>query len=461
MGRGGYAKGSRPRGAAPGADAADAEAPEDISENDEESDDAETAKGCVKLALFEFAQNDPKVDSGSKMTRMGLARSMKPTASFQGVILSPKSNTPVSRLDRDVLRSKGLAGINCSWNRIGELPWGRLSRMGQHRILPHLLAANAINYGRPMKLNTAEAMAATLLIAGLDTEASEILSAFRWGEEFLKINMELFAAYSAAADAAAVRRVEAEMLAQKKAEQAERKANTDLDLPPSDSDESGDEDEAAGCADEEEKKLDGDEQHAASSDEDSGANGVDSFAERSIWQRYREARKQAEVAEQEREQKAAEERKAAAEAQEAKRKAIEERRRAAAALEAEKRRLDEEQRASEAPLSEGAAAEGAAATTTATPAIAADAPAPPPKEQKAVLGALQLASSPEFLGKVGLAGLSGNALAKIKRPEFETIWRSFCQTEAASLSEQQAAAILSAGSASGAGPGPKGGQKKK
>ncbi len=62
--------------------------------------------------------------------------------------------------------------------------------------MPWTVAANPVNYGKPCKLSCAEAIAATLVIVGLKDEATSIMSHFRWGQEFLRINEEVFEAYS-------------------------------------------------------------------------------------------------------------------------------------------------------------------------------------------------------------------------------------------------------------------------
>ncbi len=55
-------------------------------------------------------------------------------------------------------------------------------------LVPYLVAANPVNYGKPFKLSCAEAIAAALYIAKKDNEADEVLSMFKWGSGFYPVN---------------------------------------------------------------------------------------------------------------------------------------------------------------------------------------------------------------------------------------------------------------------------------
>ena len=60
-----------------------------------------------------------------------------------------------------------------------------------------MVAANATNYGRPWRLNCAEALAAAFFICGHEDWAHEVLKHFSYGEPFLEINGKLLKRYAA------------------------------------------------------------------------------------------------------------------------------------------------------------------------------------------------------------------------------------------------------------------------
>lgn len=104
---------------------------------------------------------------------------------------SPNAAKAISPEDRPILLSSGLAVIECSWAQIDTIPFSKLSLPQNDRLLPYLVAANPTNYGKPFKLNCAEALAAGLYICGLDEQADHLMSQFGWGPNFKDINAYL------------------------------------------------------------------------------------------------------------------------------------------------------------------------------------------------------------------------------------------------------------------------------
>lgn len=89
----------------------------------------------------------------------------------------------------------GLCVLECSWAKIDQVPFHKL-RTQKNRILPFLVAANSVNYGKPYRLNCAEAMASALFICGEKELGDEIMNLFSWGHNFYTLNEVLFETYS-------------------------------------------------------------------------------------------------------------------------------------------------------------------------------------------------------------------------------------------------------------------------
>ena len=178
---------------------------EDPSCRREDESDASYRRRAFPLTLrmWDFQQCDAKRCTGRKLCRLGYIKSMKPGMHFRGLVLSPAGEQAVSAADRELVMGTGISVIDCSWAKVQELPYKQL-RSGVHRLLPFLVAANSVNYGRPHKLSCAEAIAATLYIVGCQDEARQVMDEFSWGAEFLKINADCLAAYAACENSAQV-----------------------------------------------------------------------------------------------------------------------------------------------------------------------------------------------------------------------------------------------------------------
>lgn len=199
------------------------------------------ARLSTRVTLWEFGQNDTKRDSGSKLVRLGLATSQRISRSFSGIVLSSESAVVLSPSDKDIVAKYGIAGINCSWNRLEEIPFSSMGKLRLHRKLPFLVAANTVNYGRPFKLNTAEALASALVIVGAKEDAENLLEPFSYGQEFLRINAQALEAYAAAEDSYSVQAAQDAFLQQETRKSRRNEDDTGNylgadDLPPEDDD---------------------------------------------------------------------------------------------------------------------------------------------------------------------------------------------------------------------------------
>lgn len=166
------------------------------SSNDSEStDDGNGTAANFPVAMWDLNHCDPKKCSGRKLLRHGLIKNLKLGQRFPGLVLSPVGVNCVSPQDLQIIEKSGIAVVDCSWARIDETPFSRM-KSPHPRLLPFLIAANPINYGKPCKLSCVEAIAAAMMISGLKEEAKFYLSKFSWGHSFLELNEELLELYS-------------------------------------------------------------------------------------------------------------------------------------------------------------------------------------------------------------------------------------------------------------------------
>ncbi|KAJ3145728.1 ribosome biogenesis protein tsr3 [Geranomyces michiganensis] len=149
----------------------------------------------VPLAMWDFDHCDPKRCSGRKLARLNMIKTLRVGGTkFKGVVLSPKGAMSVSPADRAIVENGGACVVDCSWARVEEVPFDKI-RSPHERLLPYLVAANPVNYGKPFKLNCVEALAACFFIVGLEEYGHILLSKFKWGHAFWDINESLFKRY--------------------------------------------------------------------------------------------------------------------------------------------------------------------------------------------------------------------------------------------------------------------------
>lgn len=240
----------------------------------------------TKLAMWDFDHCDPKRCSGKKLERLGLIKSLRVGQKFQGVVVSPNGKGVVCPNDREIVEQNGAAVVECSWARLDEIPFNKIGGKNE-RLLPYLVAANQVNYGRPWKLNCVEALAACFAIVGHTDWAADLLSNFSWGHAFLDINKELLEVYQQCTDAESVQKAQDEWLEKLQDEVKQRKERDDgediwmqgntnrRDLPPmSDSEDEDDDDEDAEDDEEEDEEEIGEYEQESEPELDSLGNIV-------------------------------------------------------------------------------------------------------------------------------------------------------------------------------------------
>jgi len=161
----------------------------------------------IQVHSLWLAQDDPKKNTAVLSSKRGDITLHKRvnTLPKKGIILEPLCGKIFGPEDHDLLTQQNgsLVGLDCSWKQIESSVEQVMRRTRlKPRMLPLFLAANPVNWGKPGKLTTIEALAAATYLTGNREQASKLLSGFRWGERFIELNYEPLEEYSSAKSSA-------------------------------------------------------------------------------------------------------------------------------------------------------------------------------------------------------------------------------------------------------------------
>lgn len=157
----------------------------------------------IQVHSLWLAQDDPKKNTAVLSSKRGDITLHKKvnTLPKKGIILEPLCGKIFGPEDHNLLTQQNgsLVGLDCSWKQIESSVEQVMRRTRlKPRMLPLFLAANPVNWGKPGKLTTIEALAAATYLTGNREQASKLLSGFRWGERFIELNYEPLEEYSSA-----------------------------------------------------------------------------------------------------------------------------------------------------------------------------------------------------------------------------------------------------------------------
>lgn len=163
----------------------------------------------MNLTIYHTKQDDPKKCSAKRLEKFDLANLVHDPNQIpkKSIFLSPFSDKVLSPNDSNL--SEDLVALDCSWEKAEET-FSKLRKEVNPRRLPYLVAANPVNYGKPYKLSTAEALSASLHILNQEEQGKNLMKKFKWGETFLEINSEPLKDYSNTKNEERIKKLEKE-----------------------------------------------------------------------------------------------------------------------------------------------------------------------------------------------------------------------------------------------------------
>jgi pre-rRNA-processing protein TSR3 len=167
----------------------------------------------MKIVIYHSNECDPKRCTSIKLQKQNkvvITHNMRKIP-YNAIVLDAEADKAVSREDREKITKYGLSALDCSWKKLKKSSFNFKSKKN-HRLLPFLVAANPVNYGKPCILSSAEALSAALYIVGYKDEARDLMNSFKWGPHFITLNENLLEAYSEAKNSTEIVEVQNEFL---------------------------------------------------------------------------------------------------------------------------------------------------------------------------------------------------------------------------------------------------------
>ena len=150
------------------------------------------------IPLYAYRDNscDPRKCTVKKLEKAGFLKIVTKISQIprNTLLLDPTAEQALSPADRFV---RSITVLDCSWV---VLDTGAVRSWRIRRALPFLMAANPVNFGKPCKLSSIEAIAAALFILGEKDRSAALLSKVNWGIRFLEVNREPLDLYANAKD---------------------------------------------------------------------------------------------------------------------------------------------------------------------------------------------------------------------------------------------------------------------
>jgi rRNA small subunit aminocarboxypropyltransferase len=158
------------------------------------------------ISLYGYRDNscDPRKCTAKRLEMAGLLTIFTKITRIprNTLMLDPTAEQALSPADRCV---RSITVLDCSWE---VLDTGAINSWRIRRALPFLIAANPVNFGKPCKLSSVEALAAAVYILGEKERALELLSKVSWGIRFLEVNREPLDLYANAKDSSEVIKIQ-------------------------------------------------------------------------------------------------------------------------------------------------------------------------------------------------------------------------------------------------------------